>query len=471
MPNTRHFTTLTHFTTSTHFTNSRRFASTLLVALTTLVAPACGDTDEAEDTAADTGSATDNDTGDSGPEDTAPADPDAGPDNDTGNTATRSCSTDAQCLNGERCVALTCVTATGTCSSDFDCNPGSFCAGGTCIARPVGDTSDTGDTSDSGDTTDTADTDGGDTSDTDDTDDTDGGDTSDTDTDTPPPCTTDTDCSARGPFFPACNTVTGACVACTNDSYCPADHTCINSACIPNSTDTADDDDDDTSGDTGDECVITVPPNVLIVFDGSSSMEDDFPTARTAVVDVLNNTQTAINWGLMVYNCFGQTVEVACGPSNSTAIKTALYKQGRVFTGTTAYSAVEKARAYFQTSHAGEDNYILFIGDGGDLSCQLGRDNDDVATLIEETRVVDGVKTLVLGYSSSGSKASVLNDYAVAGGFPLTPDTAGRRYFYSPVNDATVLTETLSSLAKTIGVEAGTINNDGEIIGGGCVTP
>jgi len=261
-----------------------------------------------------------------------------------------------------------------------------------------------------------------------------------------------------------CDLATGRCVTCIDDSACAAGYVCRAFACVedPNADTTTGG--DDTTGGTDDVCATGTPPNVLIVFDGSSSMEDDFPTARTAVIDVINATDLALYWGLMVYNCFAQPIEVQCGPATSKAVKTTLFKNGRIFTGTTVHSALTAARNYFNTQHAGEANYILFVGDGDDLSCQLGFDNDDVVSLIEEIRVVDEIKTLVLGYTDSGSRATTLNRYAVAGGLPLMPDAAGRRYFYSPVNDTAVLTQTLTSLARTIGVIAGTIDDNGNIL-------
>jgi hypothetical protein len=219
-----------------------------------------------------------------------------------------------------------------------------------------------------------------------------------------------------------------------------------------------------------------MPPDVLIVFDKSGSMNEcviglsgcvpDQPTPGSkytqltgALSNVLLNTQATVNWGLMLFpsdaECGAGSVGVPVGPGNAGAIS-ALLGSRPPEGGTPTAGSLDAARGYMLGRGSSRPQYLLLATDGapncgapvcqpplqpctlfdGSPGCDDGFDcfpaNDaDEGSAIAACRAAAeaGVKVFVVGVVGGFTPMDqgTLDQMAVAGGVPRPG--AARRYY------------------------------------------
>ena len=196
------------------------------------------------------------------------------------------------------------------------------------------------------------------------------------------------------------------------------------------------------------ETVVAPVPDVLVLLDRSSSMNDDTsgtsctggcgPTSKWAVLgaalDQLVHENTSVNWGLAFFGADDQCgvkagAAVDVGPNSASAIEAML---GTVRPGGEAptAAAIYAASSYLQSRVGGAGKYILLATDGrsGCGPSNSGSVDTDAANAALSA-TDEGVTTVVVGAVPASDTAATLalNDIAQIGGAPAS----GTNAFYT----------------------------------------
>jgi hypothetical protein len=216
-----------------------------------------------------------------------------------------------------------------------------------------------------------------------------------------------------------------------------------------------------------------VPPEILLVLDRSSSMNEPsiggaagatlWTDALAAVQDVLNTTQASVHWGLQMFpmpnSCLVAAMpEVDVAPNNATAVHSKAMTTGSNMagqgTGTPTDTAVISATTYLTARNAVNKNprYIVLATDG-EPTCVGGvraMGTGAVAPSLNAIKaaVAAGFKTYVIGIAIDATGVATLNQMADAGGVPRM-DPAAR--FYPAANKA--------ELSAALNVITGQVSN------------
>ena len=260
-----------------------------------------------------------------------------------------------------------------------------------------------------------------------------------------------------------------------------------------------------------------LPPDILIILDASGSMNED-PTNTScgnagcgttskwavmtpAINQVVNDTQTDVNWGLKFFADMGNTcgvnattVAVNIATNNATAIGTAI--TGRTSTGgttaaggvlngsrTPTRAAMNAGVTYLTALGMTETNpkFIVLATDGSPNCPATGSsDADDSAGAIAAVTAAKtaGIPTFVVGIATGGGTADMtLNSMAVAGGYPQmgaatqyysVSDTAG---FASVLRTLVGMATTCNFAIPTPPTTDGTTSREDIAVTGGTGTP
>jgi len=202
------------------------------------------------------------------------------------------------------------------------------------------------------------------------------------------------------------------------------------------------------------------PPEIMLVFDRSSSMNELVPMTMTsrfteamaAISDVLNKTNNTVLWGLKMYptgmRCgIVPAVEVPIGMMTGPAVTMSLMglPPGMPI-GTPTHLAVDAATAHLKTRTTSNPKYILLTTDG--LPNCGGGTMASVASITAAAGA--GFQTFVVGIATAGTEAdATLNSFAVAGGQPRMGAT---KYYPATVRDelVTVLTQITGQVTNCI---------------------
>lgn len=240
---------------------------------------------------------------------------------------------------------------------------------------------------------------------------------------TPPPeCVDDGGCTGDA----RCG-LTGECLApgaCRVTADCGMAELCAAGACIMGSD----------CGQT-ELAISPVAPNVLVLLDISGSMAqglDGFtcipifttcpPSKMTiasqAIKQMTITYRDRIQWGLARFpgdgGCGPPVNVIVPGPGQETLVGDTVV--ATVAAGSTPiYTALAHVQSAGYLNDPTRRNYLLFVSDGGE-SCD--GDNAASAQIIADLRA-QGIGTFVVGFGG-GVDPAVLNDFAVAGGYPNT---------------------------------------------------
>ncbi|MBL8786873.1 MAG: VWA domain-containing protein, partial [Deltaproteobacteria bacterium] len=233
--------------------------------------------------------------------------------------------------------------------------------------------------------------------------------------------------------------------ACTDESQCQQSEVCLGQRCTPNPQGGT----CDTTADCalGDVCVggicgcageqytaEAVPPNVLIIFDRTSSMNQSAGNGQTklqvavaAVTQITADYDDRMRFGLLAYpatnqagnqgeQCGAGSVFIAPALNNGPAIGAWLANVGTTNLGTPTAAALQVAIDYPGIKDPTRDNIAILITDG-ESSCA-----DPVPKVTELFNLSPSVKTYVIGFGG-GVDPGELNDMAVQGGTALEGET------------------------------------------------
>lgn len=200
-----------------------------------------------------------------------------------------------------------------------------------------------------------------------------------------------------------------------------------------------------------------LPPELLLVFDRSSSMNAMVPgTSNTrytetsaALGDVLLETQARVLWGLKLFpsgaSCsVREGVEVPLAAQNHAAVMQAIVanRPGGI-TGTPTALAVQQAADYLRRRTTRNPKYIVLATDG---EPECGARADDLAVQAIGQAKAAGFPTFVVGIATQGTSANaVLDAMAVVGG---QPRTGGTRYY--PVANKSDLIGSLGQITTQV---------------------
>jgi hypothetical protein len=233
-------------------------------------------------------------------------------------------------------------------------------------------------------------------------------------------------------------------------------------------------------------CVMTnpmatnVPPDILIVFDRSGSMQEDltgmscgnagcgatskWTVATTTMSNFLPTVESAVNWGLKLFassnSCtVSTTAEVPPRANNAAMVSTRL---GSTMPGssTPTTAAVRNAANYLKTLNDPNPKFILLVTDGiptcGTSMCATGVNvgtgstmqcDDANAIAMVKTVHDEGYPTFVLGVGTSSSPGDgTLSMMAVNGGYPRNASPS-----YYPVDQAADLTAAFQTITGMVG--------------------
>ncbi len=209
-----------------------------------------------------------------------------------------------------------------------------------------------------------------------------------------------------------------------------------------------------------------MPPDVMIVFDKSGSMNEctsmpgndctSMPDSKwnqmsTALTTVVNSTQAQVNWGLALFPsdamCGVANIDVMVSAMNGMAIQQLI---GRTRPGgaTPTATGVTAAKNYMMARTSPNPKYILLATDGapncsttgaclpGQLTCALpgggmgcdffgicmpptsGGDDGPGAIAAVQQSAAANVKVFVIGIATDSMTEATLNQMATAGGVP-----------------------------------------------------
>jgi hypothetical protein len=220
-------------------------------------------------------------------------------------------------------------------------------------------------------------------------------------------------------------------------------------------------------------------PDILVLLDASGSMNQDIDNtncdggscgpsskwaqATTAITSVVAQTASTVNWGLKVFpdpdgvrSCEVPTAPtVPVAPNNVDAVNAAIAARtdasgGLDGSGNTPTSAAESRSADYLVGITDNSPKVILLLTDGAPNCMAGSavDADDSAATVQAVASARGrgVSTIVVGLATAGGPADpVLNDMAMAGGFPRT----GATPVYTPVSAIGELAPTLRGLVST----------------------
>jgi hypothetical protein len=199
-------------------------------------------------------------------------------------------------------------------------------------------------------------------------------------------------------------------------------------------------------------------PNLLLVLDRSSSMDDDAPSGsgskwtqvRTALLQMMPTSQSQIQWGLEIFPSDGDcgvssTVDVPTAANNAAAIAaklTAMSPDG----STPTKDAIRHGASYLQGLTDGGARYLLLATDG-EPNCEgLFDDATDLAKQAVADAKAAGIPTFVLGIAADSSANDALNQLARASG---EARPSGPPYYY-PVGSGADLSAVLETIAAQV---------------------
>jgi hypothetical protein len=215
-----------------------------------------------------------------------------------------------------------------------------------------------------------------------------------------------------------------------------------------------------------------LPPDLLLVFDRSGSMQEDPSTgqncmpvatcpskwnqARMAISQAVMNTQATIRWGLKLFQSGNQTCQVTAGAqvqvglNNATAITNLLnMTQPNGSTPTTA--AVTRGGDYLNTLTTPNPRFIVLVTDGQPTCGPGGNNNGDDANAVMAvtTQAARGYPTFVVGVATANDAMAdmTLTQMSTAGGHPR----AGTPNYYVVNN-----TQELETALEAIGAQIST---------------
>jgi hypothetical protein len=185
------------------------------------------------------------------------------------------------------------------------------------------------------------------------------------------------------------------------------------------------------------------PPEIMMVFDRSSSMNMTVPgtmntrftEAMAAITDVLAKTNATVHWGLKLFptgmDCMVTPgVEVPIGTMTGPAVTQGIMglPPGMPI-GTPTHLAVDAATAQLKMLTTPNSKYILLTTDG-EPNCGGGA-QASVASI--QAAAAAGFHTFVVGIATAGTNAdTTLNQMAMAGGEPRMGAT---KYYPASVRD------------------------------------
>jgi hypothetical protein len=250
------------------------------------------------------------------------------------------------------------------------------------------------------------------------------------------PCETADDCKNGQVCDPAAH----ACVSdlsCEKHADCGTIAYCSNDVCAPSVAGAPCD--DSSSCIMGEACsngfcgcggelydAQSVPANVLIVLDRSSSMDEPIPggtkwtVAKQAIIDILGAYGGAVHFGLMLYpgtdlsgmkgaTCGPGVIFVDPGPQTSSAIITTLAGAGTTMFDTPTAESLTALVNYEGLKDPKRENTILLVTDG-QSTC-----NDPVPVVAKLYSGSPSIKTFVVGFGD-GVNPMELNSLAKSGG-------------------------------------------------------
>ena len=207
-----------------------------------------------------------------------------------------------------------------------------------------------------------------------------------------------------------------------------------------------------------------LPPDVLLVFDRSNSMNNNVKTdamctgaadggfmpgnppaaagcgkdskwaaVTPAITQVIAETENDVNWGLKFFPAVNNdcavsaTVAVPVAPKNAAAIEAAITAATNTtggvlgFNGTPTRSAVTGATQYLQTLTDMNPKFILLATDGVPTCTTGSNDAPGSIAAVEAARTAN-YKTFVVGIATAGTGMAddTLSSMANAGGLPRT---------------------------------------------------
>lgn len=199
-----------------------------------------------------------------------------------------------------------------------------------------------------------------------------------------------------------------------------------------------------------------VPPNVLIVLDRSSSMNDSisggtkWAIAKKAIADLLTAQAGKIRFGFALYpgtnescssgsDCGPGKVFVDPGDATAAQINTKMGEARTCSFGTPTAEMLTELLTYQGLKDTAHPNYILLITDGKS-TCK-----DPVPVVTSLRGLVPEVKTFAVGFGSSVD-ANELNNVAQKGGTAI----AGGPPYYYVASDAASLAAAFSTIAGQV---------------------
>ena len=216
-----------------------------------------------------------------------------------------------------------------------------------------------------------------------------------------------------------------------------------------------------------------LPPDVLIIFDRSGSMNESldgtvcaggcgatskWSVATAAMTNVVAMTEATVNWGLKLFASTGSssctvssTAEITPQPMNAAAIA-ALLAQTEPGSSTPTTAALNNAARYLSTFTDPNPKFILLVTDGtptcGQSACAPGSNQtndscDDANAIAMVATVHDmGIPVFVLGIGTSNAAGdATLSQMAVNGGYPRNASPA-----YYPADSGESLAATLGTI-------------------------